>query len=88
MKIHFCISCKTEKAPPKRSLKFFQQKRKWVRDLSWNAFGPSTGSGTLFIRFCSWLYTMISQVLLLLKASVADKLACPLPSRRAATPQV
>ena len=53
MKIHFCISCKTEKAPPKRSLKFFQQKRKWVRDLSWNAFGPSTGSGTLFIRFCS-----------------------------------
>ena len=57
-KIHFRMRCKTQKAPPKRSLKFVSKNANGVRGLSWNAFGPSTGSGTLFIRFCSRLYAM------------------------------
>ena len=51
--IHFRMRCKTKKAPPKRSLKFVSKNANGVRGLSWSAFGPSTGSGTLFIRFCS-----------------------------------
>ena len=47
--IHFRMRCKTQKAPPKRSLKFVSTNANGVRGLSWNAFGPSTGSGTLFI---------------------------------------
>ncbi len=47
--IHFRMRCKTQKAPPQRSLKFVSKNANGVRGLSWNTFGPSTGSGTLFV---------------------------------------
>ena len=56
--IHFRMRCKTKKAPPQRSLKFVSKNANGVRGLSWNAFGPSTGSGALFMRFCLRLYAM------------------------------
>ena len=37
--IHFYIQCKTQKAPPKRSLKFVSKNANGVRGLSWSAFG-------------------------------------------------
>ena len=54
----FLYAVQNTKGPAEAEPKICQQKRKWVRDLSWNAFGPSTGSGTLFMRFCSLLYAM------------------------------
>ena len=84
----FLYAVQNTKGPAEAEPKICQQKRKWVRDLSWSAFGPSTGSGTLFIRFCLRLCAMISQVLLPRKANAATVLARALLSRRAATPQV
>ena len=46
------------KGPAEAEPELFSKNANGVRGLSWNAFGPSTGSGTLFIRFCSRLYAM------------------------------
>ena len=49
----FSYAMQNTKGPASAGPKNLRQKCKWVCDLSWNAFGLSTGSGTLFIRFCS-----------------------------------
>ena len=47
-----------KKGPAEAEPELFSKNANGVRGLSWSAFGPSTGSGTLFMRFCSRLYAI------------------------------
>ena len=49
----FSYAMQNKKGPAEAEPELFSKNANGVRGLSWSAFGPSTGSGTLFIRFCS-----------------------------------